>query len=73
MNATAAGVLVRAKIYNLSGEFLRRLEYTTVNAGWNMFEWDLRNAANRAVGQGIYFVRIEAGGETVIRKVYILK
>lgn len=73
VNVSAAGLSVRAKIYNLTGEYLRELNYITVTAGWNMFEWDLRNTAGKVIGQGMYFVRIESQGATVIRKVFILK
>jgi hypothetical protein len=73
INAKAAGSLIKVKIYNLTGEYLRNFEFTTTVIGWNQAPWDLKNAAGKIVGQGIYFLRIEAEGAIVIRKVYILK
>jgi flagellar hook assembly protein FlgD len=64
---------IKAKIYNLSGELVRKLDYTTVVTGWDEFEWDVRNENGKLVGQGIYFVRIETDAAVVVRKVYILK
>ena len=73
INASAAGSLVKVKVYNLTGEHIRDFEFTTAGPGWNQAPWDLKNNAGKTVGQGIYFVRIEAEGEAVIRKVYIIK
>jgi hypothetical protein len=73
INAKAAGSLVKVKVYNLTGEAIRSFEYTTTVIGWNQGPWDLKNNAGKTVGQGIYFVHIEAEGSTVMRKVFILK
>jgi flagellar hook assembly protein FlgD len=69
----AANVEVTAKIYNLTGEFLREIKYTTLAAGWNEINWDVKNAAEKTVGQGIYFINIRNGGQSIIRRVYVLK
>jgi hypothetical protein len=69
----AANRLVNVKIYNLTGELVRTFEFTTAAAGWNQAPWDLKNNAGKIVGEGIYFLRIEADGASAIRKVYILK
>ena len=73
INAKAAGSLVKVKVYNLTGEYLRGFEFTTTVIGWNEAPWDLKNTTGKVVGQGIYFLKIEAEGSAVIRKVYILK
>jgi flagellar hook assembly protein FlgD len=73
VNAGAIGQEVTVKIYNLTGEFLKEIKYTTVAAGWNDINWDVKNAAGRTVGQGIYFIHIKNSGQSAIRKVYVLK
>jgi len=73
LKASAAGVEVTLKVYNLTGEFLREVKYTTIAAGWNEFNWDVKNAAGKIVGQGLYFMHIKSGGNSVVRKVYVLK
>jgi hypothetical protein len=73
INAGAIGVEVTAKIYNLTGEFLKEIKYTTTAVGWNDINWDVKNAAGKTVGQGIYFIHIKNGSQSVIRKVFVLK
>ena len=73
VNAGAIGVEITAKMYNLTGEFVREIKYTTTAIGWNDIVWDVKNAAGRTVGQGLYFVHIKNGGQSVIRKIYVLK
>ena len=72
-NAATAGVIVKIKGYNLTGEMIRSMEFTAACTGWNSVEWDMKNDAGRTVSQGIYFIRIEAEGKSVIRKVYVVK
>jgi flagellar hook assembly protein FlgD len=73
VNAETAGIFYSIKIYNLTGEIIRKIEFTAAAPGWINQEWDLKNTAGKTVGQGIYFVRIEAEGAAVVRKVYIIK
>ena len=73
IKAEAAGVEVTAKVYNLTGEFIREIKYTTIAAGWNTINWDVKNAASRIIGQGIYIIHIRNGNNSAIRKIYVLK
>ena len=73
VNALAAGTKVRIKIYNLSGELVRRLETDTKNVGWNDIEWDGKNDAKNKLGRGIYFIRVEYEAYRDIKRVYIIK
>lgn len=73
VKAEAIGVEITAKMYNLTGEFVREVKYTTTAIGWNDIEWDVKNAAGKIVGQGIYFVHVKNGSQSVIRKIYVLK
>jgi len=68
------GVDVKVKIYNLTGELLRTMEYTTSISGWNKINWDVKNEAGNYVGRGLYFVYIirEDTGAAV-RRLYVVK
>ena len=68
-----AGVNITIKVYNLSGEYLRKLEFVSYAAGWNETWWDVRNEAGKTVGRGIYFIHINAGGKKEIRRVFVNK
>jgi flagellar hook assembly protein FlgD len=73
VRTTAAGVIVKLKAYNLSGEMVRKGEFTAALAGWNEVTWDMKNDANKTLGQGIYFIHIDAEGRKAVKKVYIIK
>jgi flagellar hook assembly protein FlgD len=73
VKTAAIGVHIKLKAYNLTGEMVRHYEFDSTLAGWNEIAWDLKNDAGKTLGQGIYFVRIEAEGSAVMRKVYIIK
>lgn len=73
VKTTAIGVVIKVKAYNLTGEMVKHYEFNSTVIGWNEIDWDLKNDKGGTLGQGIYFVHIEAEGTAVIRKVYILK
>ena len=69
-----AGKKVYIKIYSLAGDFIRKLEYTTQQDGWNSIEWDAKNAVGKIVGRGIYFLYIKVDGiSEEIKRIYIVK
>lgn len=49
-----------AKIFTLSGEFVRELA-GSVNAGDNFVDWDLKNSAGEPVANGLYLVVVDVG------------
>jgi len=59
-------------IYDVTG---RRVAGSrgTGRAGLNSVRWDGRNDAGSAVGSGVYYYRVEADGETVERKMVLMK
>ena len=73
VQVSSAGTKVRIKIYNLTGEIIRRMDFDAPYAGLNEFTWDVKNDAGKYVGRGMYFIYIEANGSTAVRRVYILK
>ncbi len=73
INCSAPGVNVRLKAYNITGELIRKGEFTAAAAGWMNVPWDLKNESGKTIGQGMYFIRIEAEGKSVIRRVFVIK
>jgi len=60
-------------IYDLAGRRLRQLVSGVTPAGEHLVPWDLRDDAGRAVGGGLYFARLEAGGLTLTEKLTALR
>jgi hypothetical protein len=65
--------MVSVKIYNIKGQLVRNLldEYTS--AGTHTIQWHGDNDAGRAIGSGIYFIRVSDQSNSVIRKAVLLK
>ena len=59
---------VTLRIYGLRGEVVRTLVDGTRGAGVNSATWDGHDESGRAVAAGAYFVRLEAGGRTLTRR-----
>ena len=59
---------VKLKVYDLAGRRIRVLADEQRPAGTHALEWDGNDAAGRAVGPGIYFVRFEAPGFQSVRR-----
>jgi hypothetical protein len=60
---------VDLSIYDVSGRLVRSLVSGTVQeAGHHSVEWDGRDGAGAATGTGLYFGRLEAGGESAVRR-----
>jgi hypothetical protein len=61
---------VDLNIYDVSGRLVRALVSGAVQeAGPHSVEWDGRDGAGAATGAGLYFGRLEAGGESDVRRV----
>jgi hypothetical protein len=60
--------LVRIDIYSSSGRRVRRIENAPTKEGYNEAYWDGRDADGRPVGNGVYFYRILARREEVVRR-----
>jgi len=56
----------------VTGRRLRELASGIRPAGEQSLTWDLRDDRGAAVGAGLYFVRLEADGRTITRKVATL-
>ena len=69
---------VRLTIYNSAGQTVRVLELGELPAGAyrsrsRSAHWDGRNSLGEPVASGVYYVRIEAGSFTALRRMVVLK
>jgi flagellar hook capping protein FlgD len=64
-----SATLVRLALYDAGGRCVRTLVQGVRRAGDHALRWDLRDDAGRGVAAGLYFVRLEAQGRVVVRKV----
>ena len=64
---------VRLAVYNVAGRLVRTLVDGDVEAGYHKAVWDGRNDRGEAVGSGVYFCRMEAGGFDGSTKIVLLK
>ena len=64
---------VRLAVYNIKGQKVKDLINSDLPRGNHKLIWDGKDDANRNVGSGIYFLRLESGGKTSIRKAMLLK
>ncbi len=64
---------VRLEIYNILGQRVRTLVDDYLPAGVHFVHWDSRDMHDRPVTAGIYFYRLEAGQQTAMRKMLLLR
>jgi len=60
-------------IYNLRGQIVRRLFDGTVNKGTYTLHWNGRDDNGNSVASGLYYLRLSTGGESISRKLMLLK
>lgn len=58
---------IRLDVFDMSGRRVRGWGSDAATAGERAIEWDLRDAAGRAVPAGLYLVRLHAAGATLTR------
>lgn len=64
---------VRMTIYNIRGQRVRELINGRLTRGFHKVVWDGKDNGNRNVSSGLYFVRIETGKTSTVRKIMMLK
>jgi hypothetical protein len=65
---------VTLEIYNMLGQVVRTLVNAEQTAGRYVLQWDATNDAGQPLSSGIYFYRIQAGGEfQSVKKMLLLK
>lgn len=61
------------RVYNVRGELVRTLQSGKFAAGPGSVVWDGRANSGKAVGSGVYFYRLEIGGEALTKRMVLLK
>jgi len=61
--------IVTAAVYDVAGRRVRRLLSALFPAGIHSAVWDGRDRQGRVSSAGVYFLRLEAHGETTARRV----
>ena len=64
---------MRLDVYNTLGQRVIRLVDKHHEGGFYSVRWDGRDRLGRVVASGIYFARMQAAGETLVRKMVLLK
>jgi hypothetical protein len=64
---------VKICVYNLKGQKVKELQSESLKAGLNSVSWDGTDWHARPVGTGIYYYTITAGGQTLSRKLLLLR
>ena len=65
---------VHLTVYNVVGQVVRTLVAEHQNAGRYVVEWDATNDSGHSLSSGMYFYRLEAGGEfREVKKMLLLK
>ena len=60
-------------VYNLLGRDIRTLVNDNQSAGWHLVVWDGTNDSRQPVATGPYFYRIEGNGQSMTKKMILLK
>ena len=64
---------VQLTVYNVLGQPVRTLVAEHQNAGRYVVEWDATNDSGHSLSSGMYFYRLEAGGDLEVKKMLLLK
>lgn len=64
---------VSLKVIDVSGRLVKRLIAGTESAGAREVMWDGRNDSDQAVASGVYFMHLEAGGESQMKKMTLIR
>lgn len=67
------GTPVSVKVYNLAGQMIRELAVGAAAAGDHSVAWDGRGADGRRVSAGVYFVRLNIGGQAATARLAVLR
>jgi hypothetical protein len=64
---------VRITVHDLRGSLVRTILDGPVPAGWREVDWSGDAEDGRAVASGVYFIRLEWGGEAATRRAVIVR
>ncbi len=64
---------VEVGVYDVSGQLVRNLVAERLPAGEHAVAWDGRSGRGKAVGSGVYLVRLRVGARELTQKVQLIK
>ncbi len=64
---------VTISIYNLKGQLIRSLVNSSKESGLHSILWDGRDIDGKSCSDGVYYVRMQAGGTSSTRKMVLLR
>lgn len=62
----------QVEVFDISGRSVRRLAVGFFAAGAHTADWDLRDGSGSRVQAGVYFVRLRAGANGLLRRVVVI-
>jgi hypothetical protein len=65
--------IVSIKIFNIKGQLVRDLKNDFMKSGTHVVQWHGENDTGRSVASGVYFIRVNDGVNTAIRKAILMK
>lgn len=60
-------------VYNIKGQLVKKLINSPLTPGVHSLVWDSKDDCNNLYGSGLYFLRLNCGNVTEVRKILILK
>lgn len=64
---------VKIEIFNIKGQIVKNYDHESKSKGLHSVVWNISDKENREVTSGIYFIRVKAGGESVTKKITLMK
>jgi len=64
---------VTLSVFDLQGRLVKRILTAELSAGTHRYDWDGADADSKPVSPGVYLYQLNAGGQTVTRKVLFLR
>ena len=68
-----AGSFYEVAVYDLSGRRVQTLDSGVAKSGQSTVRWDLRNTRGSVVDAGVYFVNVSMGGQSLSRKLIVMR
>ena len=65
--------VVKLSVYNIRGQLIKELINGSMPRGFHKVVWDGRDNRNRSVSSGLYFVRVDVGNTSKVKKIMMLK
>lgn len=63
---------IKLEVYNMRGQKVKTLINDILPEGKNQFIWNGKDFKEKRVSSGVYFIRLEQGGNTTVKKVLLL-